>query len=120
MNDVYITKKKVKDIFLLLDVVALRYDDRELQIELVQLQIDHEHLTSSFIGLVAIEFGAIIGLASIFYGLYGKPIHFLIPIGLVVSQFIMLIAIPLTWSRYNKKRERLERRIEELRKRYVW
>lgn len=100
--------------------MSLRHEDRELQIELVSLQIDHEYLTSSLMGTLAIEFGAIIGLASIFYGLYGKPIDLLIPIVLIVAQFIMLIAIFLTWSQYKKNREKLERRIEELRTKYLW
>ena len=100
--------------------MTLHNEDRELQIELTKLQIDHEHLTSTLMGKIAIEFGAIIGLASIFYGLYDKPIEFFIPIGLIILQLVFLISIYFTFRRYQKKRERLERQIEELRKQYVW
>jgi len=113
-------QKKIEDIFLLLDVVALSYDDRELQIELVQLQIDHEHLTASFMGILAMEFGATVGLASIFYGLYGKPVYFLIPIAVIVLMFSMLVFVYITLWRYENKRKELKRRTEKLRKKYLW
>ena len=104
----------------ILGIMTLHNEDRELQIELTKLQIDHEHLTSLLMGKLAIEFGAIIGLASIFYGLYDKPIEFFIPIGLIILQFMLLISIYFTLHRYQRKREELKRRIEELRKQYLW
>ena len=94
-------------------------EDRELQIELAELRMDHQHLTSVFMGMLAIEFGAIIGLASIFYGLIGKSVYFLISIAVIVLMFLLVGLVYYTSRRYEKRREELKKRIEELKKKYI-
>lgn len=91
----------------------------ELQIELAEIRIDHQYITSTFMGTLAMEFGAIIGLASIFYGLYGKSVYFLIPIVVVILMVAVLLSAYYTLRLYTNERERLKSRIGKLRKKYI-
>jgi len=101
-------------------------EDKELQIKLIEIQIDHEFITSYSMGLLAIEFGIIIGLGAIYYTLYsnyilyGKPQFLFLSYATIVAMFGFAILIYLTLRRYKKQREKLKWQIEELRKKYIW
>jgi len=53
-------------------MMSLRNEDRELQIKLTKLQIEHEHITSLFIGILALEITVLLALETIFFSLYGN------------------------------------------------
>lgn len=95
---------------------------KELQIELVELQIDHEYLTSYCIGMIAILFGLIIGFASVYYTmyinytLYGKEEYLFVSYSLAIIIFVLLIGIIVTLWVYTERRKKLKQRIEELRR----
>jgi len=97
-------------------------EDKELQIELVELQIEHEYLTTYHMAFIAILFGLIVGFASIYYTmytnytLYGNPEYLTISIFLVTSIFIYVIVIFFILWHYNNLRKTLKQRIEELKK----
>jgi len=101
-------------------VMGMRDDEIELQIQLVELQIDHEYLTSAFVGNIAIEFSALLGLGSIYYGLMGQLVHYLIPSSLIVMMWVYAFLIYYTAWTLKKQRAKLKSRIEEIGKRFEW
>jgi len=98
----------------------LRNRETDFQIELVELQMDHEFLTSSFMGSIAILFGILFTLASIFYGLIGQSAYYLISIVIIIVMFGLVAVIRYMLQRYVKERKKLKDRINELKKEYAW
>ena len=95
-------------------------EDIELQIELVELQIDHEFLTSYAMGLLAIQFGLIIGFASIYYTVFNRSEFALLSIGLLVTIFGIALSIYRTMERYKRRRKEIKRRIDKLKREHLW
>ena len=118
MNDVYTTKKRVEDIFLLLDVVTLRYEDRELQIRLAELQSDVQiNLTICF-GLLAVVFAVVIGLQQIYFTV--PPEDIVVRNSTLVSMVGCVIVAFFITKLFFERAIGAKKQMEELRKRYVW
>jgi Ca2+/Na+ antiporter len=99
-------------------MMSLRYEDRELQIKLAELQADVQiNLTVCF-GFLALLFVVIIGLQQIYYALLPEEIvaKSSILVLMVGAAFIILFVI----RRYFRKALYARNRMEELRKQYVW
>lgn len=109
-------QKKIEDIFLLLDVVALRYDDRELQIRLAELQADVQINLAICFGLLAILFTAFVGLQQIYFTSSDIVVKNSTFVSMLVCPFVMFFAISLYFNKVKDAREQMK----ELRKQYVW
>jgi len=96
------------------------HEEEKLLIELADIQIDHEDLTSSTSGQLAIKFGVIIGLLTIYYEVFGLPSHVLVQSALTIVMFFMLFIIFRTVNRYTERRKEIKQRIEKLKKEYFW
>ena len=106
--------------FLLLNMMSLRNEDRELQIKLTKLQIEHEYIASLFIGMLALEITVLLALETIFFSLYGNLEASLVRTYIVIGIFAMIPAVYLTLRYFSAKAGKLDEQMEELRKQYVW
>jgi len=71
-------------------------------------------------GILAIQFGVLIGFASIYYAVYTNPQYLILSMGLIVGIFVLVISIYRTVRRYENKRKEIKQRIQKLREKYVW
>jgi len=101
-----------------LDVVTLRYEDRELQIRLAELQADVQiNLTICF-GFFAGFLAIIMGFEQIYFSLPEENIFMknLVSLLIYVSAFALLYVT----FHFIRKAQDARKQIGELRKRYVW
>ena len=82
--------------------------------------MDHEFLTTSFMGVLAMQFGALIGFFSTFYGLLNQSVSHLIPNALIIAMYGIVVSIAYTFWHYRKERKKLTGQIKELKKEYAW
>jgi hypothetical protein len=99
-----------------LDVVALSYDDRELQIRLAELQADVQIYLTICFGLLAILFTVFVGLQQIYFTSSDIVAKNSTLVSMLVFPFLMFFAIRL----YFKKVGDARKQMKELRKQYVW
>jgi len=99
-----------------LDVAALCYDDRELQIRLAELQADIQiNLTICF-GLLALLFTAFVGLQQIYFTSSDIVVKNSTFLSMLVCPIIMFFVLSLYFKKVKDAREQMK----ELRKQYVW
>jgi len=96
----------------------LRYEDRELQIRLAELQADVQiNLTICF-GLLAVIFAVIIGLQQLYFTLPSKEI--VVKNSTLVSMVGCVIIVAFVMRRFFGRAIYARKQMEELRKQYVW
>jgi len=82
--------------------------------------MDHEFLTSMFMGSIAMIFGAIVTLTAILYSLIGQSVYFLVSIAIYILMFVLVAVVYYMLQRYVNERKKLKDQIKELKKEYVW
>jgi len=100
--------------------MTLRYGDRELQIELTKLQIEHQYNSSIFIGMLALEISGLLVLETIYFSLIGNVEASIVRTALAIGIFSMVPVIYFTYRYFGGEAKKLYEQIEKLRKRYVW
>jgi len=100
--------------------MSLRNEDRELQIKLTKLQIEHEYIASLFIGMLALEITALLALETIYFSLYGYLEASLVRTSILIGIVGMIPVVYITLRYFSAKAGKLDEQIEELRKQYVW
>ena len=94
--------------------------DRELQIELTKLQVEHENAISVYTIFLSVIFSLMIAVVSVY-----------VPLGVATGNYFYLIfstaydsilVIPLYWimNKMKQTERRLKREIQELKKKYLW
>jgi hypothetical protein len=101
-------------------MMSLRNEDRELQIKLTKLQIEHKYIVSLFIGMLALEISILLALETVYFSLYGNLEASLVRTYIVIGIFAMIPAVYLTLRYFSAKAGKLDEQMEELRKQYVW
>ena len=112
--------KKVENTFLFWDIMMSHSEDRELQIKLTKLQIEHQYVASFFIGMLALEVSTLFALETIYFSLYGNLEASHVRTATAIMIFVMIPMVFVTYLYFRAKAEKLDEQIKELRKRYVW
>ena len=112
--------KKVENTFVLWNTMSLRNEDRELQIELTKLRIEHQHIVSLFVGMLALEISILLALETVYFSLYGNLEASLVRTYITIGIVVMAPVICVTYLYFRGKVEKLDKQIEDLRKQYVW
>ena len=94
-------------------------EDRELQIKLTKLQIEHQHVASFFIGMLALEISTLFALETIYFSLYGNLEASHVRTATAFMIFVMIPIVLVTYFYFRAKAEKLDEQIKELRKQYV-
>ena len=100
--------------------MSLHNEDRELQIKLTKLQIEHQYIASFFIGMLALEISVLLALETIYFSLYGNLDASLVRTSTAIGKFAMVPAIYVTSRYFQAKAKKLDEQIKDLRKQYVW
>lgn len=100
--------------------MTLHNEDRELQIKLTKLQIEHQYIASLFIGMLVLEFTIMLAFETIYFSLYGNLEASFIRNVITITIFAMVPVVYLTYRYFSAKVKTLDEQIEELRKQYVW
>jgi len=101
-------------------MMSLRNEDRELQIKLTKLQIEHKYIVSLFIGMLALEISILLALETVYFFLYGNLEASLVRTYITIGIVVMVPVICVTYLYFRGKVEKLDEQIEDLRKQYVW
>lgn len=98
----------------------LRNEEKELQIELTKLQIEHAHTMSTYTILLSIIFSMIFSAVSIYVPLGATTGNQLYPI--LAAIYVAGLALPVRWitNKMKETQEQLEKQIQELKKKYLW
>jgi len=97
--------------------MSLHREDRELQIKLAELQIKQQHVASLYTVLLAMEFSFLVLYVSLSFTLW-KQAERVLNVFMGMSGFIVLALTTLVM--YRRQWNKLETRIEKLKKEYLW
>lgn len=98
----------------------LHNEDRELQIELTKLQIEHAQDTSKYTIFISVFISLMLATLSIYVplGVLTKNFFYI----LFTFVFNSIVSIPVVWvtRRMTEREEQFKKEIQELKKKYVW
>lgn len=98
----------------------LHNEDRELQIELTKLQIEHERDTSKYTIFISVFISLMLATLSVYVplGVLTKNFFYI----LFAFVFNSIVSIPVVWvtRRMAEREEQFKKEIQELKKKYVW
>jgi hypothetical protein len=97
-----------------------RTEDRELQIELTRLQIEHEGEITQYAIALSVLVSLLITLVSVYIPLGATTGNFIYVIFPVVSDVALVYVVYYIFNQIKRNEEHYARRIEELKKKYLW
>lgn len=100
----------------MLDAMSLRSEDREFQIEIARLQMEHQEAFGSLVGLVAIEF-SVFGVFTTFALTSSVPHFQLVSLMVMIALVLVIFATVLIYSR---QLIGIRQETVNLKNRFVW
>jgi len=100
--------------------MTLRNEDRELQIELTRIQIEHQHIMSRHTIFISVFLSLIVATLSIYVPLGVQTGNLAYPI--IATIYGTFLMIPVGWiaKRMVEREKQLKEEIEKLKNKYVW